>query len=97
MGRGELKVKDVNEGWFVWRMAYSTCGLHDTPSQGIRLLPLPVGQPKIFRETVCAPTSKYFKKRAVLRQTIGTQIGIRVSFRGSHSNAISRGIVCGQN
>ena len=24
VGRGELKVKDVNEGWFVWRMAYST-------------------------------------------------------------------------
>lgn len=90
-----MKVKDVNEGWFVWRMAYSTCGFHDTSSQGIRLLPLPLGQPKIFPEPVYTPTSRYFKKRVALHQTISTQVGVRVSFRGSHSNAISRGIVRG--
>lgn len=53
MGRGELKVKDANEEWFVWRTVYSTYGFHDTSSQSFRLLPPPIGQLKIFREFVC--------------------------------------------
>ena len=42
-GERELKVEDVREWWFAWRMGYSTYLFRDTSSQGVRLLPRHLG------------------------------------------------------